>query len=101
MNSEDRHLSFLPLAHIFECLVETVLFANGGCTYYYQGNIKMLTIDWQAVRPTIVIGVPRVFSKVYDKVMAKVAASSCIKKMVFNNALKSSGEKSKTGKRAG
>jgi len=100
MAADEKHLSFLPLAHIFECLVETCLLAQGGCVYYYQGNIKMLTVDWQAVRPTIVIGVPRVFSKVYDKVMAKVANSSCIKKMLFNNALKSSADKSKKGQRA-
>jgi len=95
----DRHLSFLPLAHIFECLVETVQFAVGGCVYYYQGNIRMLTVDWQATEPTIVIGVPRVFGKVYDKVMAKVASSSCIKKMLFNKALNASAAASKKGQR--
>lgn len=99
LNDTDRHLSFLPLAHIFECLVETVLLATGGCVYYYQGNIRMLTVDWQGVEPTIVIGVPRVFGKVYDKVMAKVSSSSCIKKMLFNKALNASAEASKKGQR--
>jgi len=100
MGPGDRHLSFLPLAHIFECLVETSLIAQGGCVYYYQGNIKMLTIDWQGVRPTIVIGVPRVFGKVYDKVMAKVSGSSCFKKMIFNKALAASSASSKKGQRS-
>jgi len=96
----DRHMAFLPLAHIFECLVETVLLAVGGCIYYYQGNIRMLTADGVSVKPTIVIGVPRVFGKVYDKFMAKVANSSCIKKMMFNKALAACAEASKKGQRS-
>jgi len=97
--STDRHLSYLPLAHIFECLVETTLLNNGASIAYYQGNIKKLTEDWLAIRPTIIAGVPRVFAKVYSKVMAKVEKQNCIKKFLFNTALKSSSEKTKTGER--
>merc|ERR1719336_1055941 len=97
--STDRHMSYLPLAHIFECLVETTLLNNGASIAYYQGNIKKLTEDWLAIRPTIIAGVPRVFAKVYSKVMAKVEKQNCIKKFLFNQALKSSSEKSRTGER--
>lgn len=96
---DDRHVSFLPLAHIFECLVETVFLANGASIAYYQGNIKKLTDDWVAVKPTVIIGVPRVFSKVYDKVMAKAAQSSCLKKYFFQKALTSCAEATRTGQR--
>jgi len=98
--TSDRHVSFLPLAHIFECLVETVLFACGASVAYYQGNIKKLTDDWVAIQPTFVVGVPRVFSKVYDKVMAKAAAASCMKKWAFNSAFSTSAAKSRTGERS-
>jgi len=95
----DRHMSFLPLAHIFECLVETTLLNNGSSVAYYQGNIKKLTEDWVAVKPTIIIGVPRVFSKVYSKTMAKIEGLGCLKKMLFNQAFKSCAVKSRTGQR--
>lgn len=95
----DRHLSYLPLAHIFECLVETTLLNNGASIAYYQGNIKKLTDDWLAIRPTIIAGVPRVFSKVYSKTLAKVEKANCLKKFLFNQALSSSATKSRTGER--
>jgi len=97
--STDRHLSYLPLAHIFECLVETTLLNNGAAIAYYQGNIKKLTEDWLAIRPTIIAGVPRVFSKVYSKVMAKLEKANCIKKYLFNTALSSSSKAGRTGER--
>jgi len=97
--ASDRHMSYLPLAHIFECLVETTLLNNGASIAYYQGNIKKLTEDWLAIRPTIIAGVPRVFSKVYSKVMAKVEKSNCIKKFLFNQAISSSSKASRTGER--
>eukprot|EP00493_Phyllostaurus_siculus_P000330 UN00332 len=90
---------FYLLAHIFECLIETSLLDKGASIAYYQGNIKLLTSDWISVEPTLVVGVPRVFSKVYDKIMAGVAESSCIKKYFFNTAFAASAEKSRTGER--
>eukprot|EP00494_Astrolonche_serrata_P033700 UN33969 len=99
LDHKDRHVSFLPLAHIFECLIETSLLDKGASIAYYQGNIKLLTSDWISVEPTLVVGVPRVFSKVYDKIMAGVAESGCIKKYFFNTAFAASAEKSRTGER--
>jgi len=79
----DRHVSYLPLAHIFETVVQVVVLGNGGGVGFFQGNIKKLTADFKALQPTILCGVPRVFSKVYQKVFAGVNSKACIAKTLF------------------
>jgi len=96
---EDRHVSYLPLAHIFECLFETIMLACGGSIAYYQGNIKKLTNDWIEVKPTLIAGVPRIFSKIYDTVMKGRAEAGCFKRMIFDKFLKSSSIATRTGER--
>lgn len=59
----------------------------GGTIAYQQGNIKMLTEDWLAIKPTIMAGVPRVYSKIYDKVIVKAKAASALKRFFFSKAL--------------
>lgn len=83
---EDRHLSYLPLAHIFErCMVFEVI-SCGARIGFFQGDVKLLTDDMQAVRPTIFPCVPRLMNRIYDKVMSGVNQAGGIKKMLFNMA---------------
>jgi len=57
-----RHMSFLPLSHIFEQAVHQVMLARGGYIGYFgQSTPKKIKDDWCAVRPTMIVGVPRVF----------------------------------------
>jgi len=84
---EDCHLSYLPLAHSFEQVVVSTLLAHGGCIGFYQGNIKLLTDDMQALRPTIFPTVPRLLNKIYDSIMAK-AKESKMKENMLKFALK-------------
>lgn len=99
MVPSDRHMSFLPLAHIFEILIETGFVACGGSISYYQGSVKKLTEDWLAVKPTIVAGVPRVFATIYGKLMAGIGDMNCIKKYVINKAFADSTALAREGKR--
>ena len=57
----DRYLSYLPLAHIFETMVENAILATGGSIGFFGGNIKKLNDDVLALKPTIFVGVPRVY----------------------------------------
>ena len=66
---------------------------------FFQGNIRKLTEDWLAIRPTMVIGVPRVFQKIYGRVMDKVEKGNCIKSFIFHKALKDSSAAIRKGKR--
>ena len=64
----DRHLSYLPLAHIFERIVVTQIFIAGASVAFYRGNPLYLIEDLQACRPTLLPVAPRVLNKIYDKV---------------------------------
>lgn len=68
-------LSYLPLAHIFDRVAEEAMLAKGGTIGYWQGDPKQLMGDVGALRPTVFIGVPRVFDRVYSGVYEKVRAS--------------------------
>ena len=87
LSSDDYHLSYLPLAHMYERVIQVVLFMNGAKVCFYQGDIKLLFDDIIACRPTIFISVPRLFNRLYDKTMA-IVNSNPIKKSLFNFALK-------------
>jgi len=63
----DRYLSYLPLAHIFETMVENALFAAGGSVGFFSGDIKALSEDIVALKPTLFVGVPRVYQRFYEK----------------------------------
>uniref|UniRef100_A0A914ZN71 Long-chain-fatty-acid--CoA ligase n=1 Tax=Parascaris univalens TaxID=6257 RepID=A0A914ZN71_PARUN len=83
---DDVMFSFLPLAHMFERLMETAAFMVGMRVGYYGGNIKTVVDDIKELKPTVLPLVPRVLNRIYDKVMAEV--NKCFfTKMVFNMAL--------------
>ena len=73
--STDRYLSFLPLAHIFETMVEHAILSVGGCVGFYNGNIKKVLDDILTLKPTLFVGVPRVYSRFYEQAMSKISAS--------------------------
>ncbi len=57
-----------------------------GAIGFYQGDPKLLVDDLQVLRPTIFAGVPRVYSRIYDRVHSVIASSGWIKQHVFNTA---------------
>ncbi|KHN71820.1 Long-chain-fatty-acid--CoA ligase 6 [Toxocara canis] len=65
---QDVMFSFLPLAHMFERMMETVAFMIGMRVGYYGGNIKTVVDDIKELRPTLLPLVPRVLNRIYDKV---------------------------------
>ncbi|KAI6652308.1 Long-chain-fatty-acid--CoA ligase 5 isoform X2 [Oopsacas minuta] len=87
ITTEDYHLSYLPMAHMYERIIQVAMFMNGGKICFFQGDIKLLTDDILACRPTIFISVPRLLNRLYDKTMSLVN-SNHIKKLLFNFALK-------------
>ncbi|HCR03950.1 MAG TPA: long-chain fatty acid--CoA ligase [Gemmatimonadetes bacterium] len=64
VESTDSALSFLPLSHVFQRMVDYV-FLSRGCTISYPHSKDTLAVDLRTVRPTIVGAVPRVYEKVY------------------------------------
>eukprot|EP01083_Nonionella_stella_P105995 305250_1 len=89
-NTSDSHVSFLPLAHIFESIVQLACVDGGAKIAFFNGSIKKISDDWKEIEPTLMFGVPRIFNKTYDKIQLKLAAAGGIKKWLFDRALASS-----------
>ncbi|KAH0576998.1 Long chain fatty acid CoA ligase [Spironucleus salmonicida] len=87
-NTQSSMLSYLPLAHVFERAMEHTIAYRGYNIYYSSGNIKNLTTDLKLAQPTVFIGVPRVYQKIYDAITLKIQKSSLPVKLVFNLAYK-------------
>ena len=76
LNENTRYISYLPLAHSLEQALFTVGLINS-CQYgFYSGDPLKLMEDMQALQPTIFASVPRLFTRIYDKIMAGVKAQS-------------------------
>ncbi|XP_031498971.1 long chain acyl-CoA synthetase 1-like isoform X2 [Nymphaea colorata] len=80
----DCYLSFLPLAHILDRIVEEYFFHHGASVGYWQGNIETLKDDLVELKPTLFAGVPRVFERVNAGAMKALNEVSPIKRMIFN-----------------
>lgn len=83
----DVHLSYLPLAHVFERIVLASALYSGAQVGYYQGNTLKLLEDLSALRPTVFPSVPRLLNKIYDKIVGGAQAAGGIKTALFNKAL--------------
>lgn len=78
------YISYLPLAHSFELNMQILMIATGSCIGFYQGDVrKLVTDDIPALKPTIMAGVPRVYARIYDKVLAPCSLSGLAPRMVM------------------
>ncbi|CUV06391.1 unnamed protein product [Cryptosporidium hominis] len=88
LGSNDRHISYLPLAHIFERIVHMVITYLGGKIGFYSGDVQKIVDDIQLFKPTIFITVPRVLNRIHDKVMMSIEEKPKPLQMLFHFALK-------------
>ncbi|MAQ47531.1 MAG: long-chain fatty acid--CoA ligase [Flavobacteriales bacterium] len=79
---DDRAISFLPLCHVFERMIEYFYMFKGVSIYYAQ-SLETLGDDLKKIQPTIMPTVPRLLEKVYDKILAKGAELKGLKKILF------------------
>ncbi len=84
---KDTVLSFLPLSHVLERMV-TFAYLSKGCSIGYAESIETVAENLLEIRPHIMVSVPRVFEKIYAKVMDNVLASSSLKRKIFFWAVK-------------
>jgi len=80
----ETHMSYLPLAHSFERAVVYSILSYGGRIGFYQGNIVELFNDIATLQPTFLVGAPRVWSRLYDKLLMAVNTGSPVKKKLFH-----------------
>ena len=89
LQQSDVHLSYLPLAHVFERLVHCAFYMAGASLGFYQGDTLKITEDIKALRPTVFCSVPRLYNRIYEKVMGGVEAAGGLKRLLFLTALES------------
>ncbi len=70
IRDDDVTLSFLPLSHIFQRMVDYLLLSRG-CVLGRAHDIASVASDLALVRPTVQVAVPRVYEKVYAGVMQR------------------------------
>jgi long-chain acyl-CoA synthetase len=94
ISNTDVHLSYLPLAHIFERTMSMGALRGGGVVYFASNGSKGLLADLSIVRPTLFAGVPKVYENVRDGVMRKMTGA---KKTLLDMALKAKMKDIETG----
>uniref|UniRef100_A0A4W2C1F3 Long-chain-fatty-acid--CoA ligase n=1 Tax=Bos indicus x Bos taurus TaxID=30522 RepID=A0A4W2C1F3_BOBOX len=94
-NPEDVCISYLPLAHMFERIVQVIVFSYGAKVGFFQGDIRLLPDDMRTLKPTLFPTVPRLLNKVYDKVQNE--AKTPLKKFLLNLAVASKFREVKRG----
>lgn len=86
VDSRHRALSFLPLCHIYERMLN-YLYTFCGVSIYYAESIETISDNLKEVHPHIFVSVPRLLEKVYDKIYAKGSELTGVKRMLFFWAL--------------
>ncbi len=80
--SKDTVLSFLPLSHVLERMV-TFTYLYKGCSIAYAESVETVAENLLEIRPHIMVSVPRVFEKIYAKIMDNVLEGSALKRKIF------------------
>ncbi|WP_396224452.1 AMP-dependent synthetase/ligase [Gemmatimonas sp.] len=82
VSTADTALSFLPLSHIFERTGDYFLFANG-VRIAYAESIDTVPVNMSEVKPSLMMSVPRLYEKIYARVLENAVSTGGIKKQIF------------------
>ncbi len=78
----DECLSMLPLSHSYERMVDYTLF-QAGVIINYAESFDTVAVNLGEVKPTVVLSVPRLYEKVYARVLENALSGSAIKRRIF------------------
>jgi long-chain acyl-CoA synthetase len=79
---KSKALSFLPVCHVFERMI-LYLYQYCGVEIHFAESIEKMSDNLKEVKPNVMTAVPRLYEKVYDKIVDKGAELSGIKKALF------------------
>jgi len=83
LQTTDECLSFLPLSHIFERMAGHYCMMQMGAIINYATSIEAVPIEMGELRPTVVCSVPRLYEKIYARVLENAMAGSPLKQKIF------------------
>lgn len=84
---DDTCLSFLPLSHVFERMAGFYTMMTAGVSIVYAESIETVADNLREVSPTVVCSVPRVYEKMYARVLDAVAKGSPPRRALFRWAM--------------
>lgn len=104
IGKDDVHISYLPLAHMMERIIMTFMLGVGAQVGFFSGDTAKLLDDIGIIcvlffffllmfsrsavlKPTFFASVPRLWNRIYDKVLASVEAKGALTKFIFDTAL--------------
>jgi len=93
LNSSDRSLAFLPWAHAFGQTAELHMLFAAGAALALNDELPNLLANLREVKPTILIAVPRIFSRIYDAVHKQMAERPSIIRKLFRAGLRAANKK--------
>ena len=82
-DDNDRFLSFLPLSHIFERMGGHFTTFSMGCSVYYAESIDTVADNLAEVSPTGVLSVPRLYEKMYSRIIEGLKTAPSIRRKLF------------------
>lgn len=88
VETSDRFLSFLPLAHTYERTGGYYVPLSKGAKIYYAKNIDTLAAQMAEVKPTIVLAVPMLFTRIQGRLSKSIEQMPFIKRTITKRALK-------------
>jgi len=87
ITGQDLHLSFLPLSHVFERMAGWCLMLAVGARVAYAQSMDTIPQNMLEVRPTIMLGVPRFFEKLYGRIQEGVRTAPPLKRRLATWAI--------------
>ncbi|KAF5938547.1 hypothetical protein HYC85_022806 [Camellia sinensis] len=81
LTEKDVYLSYLPLAHFFDRVIEECFINIGGPIGFCRGDVKLLTEDIGELKPTIFCAVPRVLDRIYAGLQQKISSGGLLKNL--------------------
>ena len=87
VTTQDLFLSFLPMSHTLERTAGCYLTMMAGARVAYARSIALLGEDLAAVRPTIMISVPRIYERVYGSIKTRLAEGPASRRKLFEFAV--------------
>ena len=100
ITEKDTFLSFLPLCHIFERMAGYYTAFASGCTVVYAESIESVAQNLIEANPTIMTTVPRLFERIYSKIIKNIDSQPASKQKIFYWAM-DIGKKYAIAKRSG
>ena len=84
--NDDSVLSVLPLSHVLE-RVAMYMYLYHGMAVYFGESLEMIGPNLREVKPTIFVGVPRIFEKIFERVKEKTAEKGKLNVAILNWAV--------------